>query len=63
MADPAFAKTLHGRIDEIAFAENALRGLDQCAARHRGMRLLAQALDQPDSETALELADLQADRG
>ena len=61
VADPARAKTLHGGIDEIALAENTLRGLDQRAARHCGMRRFAQTLDQPHAETALELADLQAD--
>ena len=31
------------------------------AARRRGVRLLAHALDQPHAEAPLELADLQAD--
>src|SRR3981189_2459483 len=62
VADPALAKTAHCHIDEIALPENALRSLNELAARHGGMRLLAQALDQPHAETPLEFADLQADR-
>src|SRR5690242_18241223 len=37
--------------------------LDQLPPRRRRMRLLAQALDQPQAPTRLELADLQAYRG
>src|SRR5205807_7629173 len=51
-----------GRIDEIAFAENPPRGFNKRAARHRRVRLLAEALDQPHAETPLEFADLQTDR-
>jgi hypothetical protein len=47
----------------LALVENTLRGLHQRAARHRGMRLLAEALDQLHAEAPLEFADLQADRG
>src|ERR1700680_4447812 len=39
------------------------RMLDQLPTRRRRMRLLAQALDQPQAPTRLELANLQADRG
>src|SRR5258708_31348435 len=60
-ADPTLAKAAHFRFDQIALAENAARGLDQRAARHSGVRLLAQTLDQPHSKTPFEFADLQAD--
>ena len=42
--------------------ENALRSLDEHAARRRGVCLLAQALDQPHLKTSLELANLETDR-
>src|SRR5882724_5483341 len=47
-ADPALAKAAHFR-------------LDQRAARHRGVRLLAQTLDQPHAKTPFEFAYLQTD--
>ena len=59
---PSLAITTHRRIGTIALAENTLRRLDELAARHGSMRPLAQALDQPQAETPLEFADLQADR-
>src|SRR5882724_5343824 len=61
-ADPALAKTTHRRVGVIALAKNAAGRLDELAARHGRMRPLAQALDQPHAETALEFANLQADR-
>ncbi len=61
-AGPTLAKTTHRRIGVIALAQNALSRLDELAARYGSMRPLAQALDQPQAETPLKLADLQADR-
>jgi hypothetical protein len=52
----------HRLLDRVAFAENHLRALDQVASGRRRMRLFAEALDQLDAPTGLELADLQADR-
>ena len=42
--------------------ENALRSLDEHAARRRGVCLLAQALDQAHLKTSFEFAYLQTDR-
>ena len=39
-----------------------LRGIGKLAARHGGMGLPAETLDQPHAEAPLELADLQAHR-
>src|SRR5450432_370449 len=61
-ADPAFAKPTHRSVGFIALAKNPPGRLDEFAARHGGVRLLAQALDQPHAEAPLEFADLQADR-
>ena len=43
-------------------SRKTLCSLNELAAWHSGMCLLAQALDQLHAETPLELADLQADR-
>ena len=61
MADPALAETAHRDIGEIAFVKDAARRFNERAARHRGVRLFAEALDQLHVEAPLELADLQAD--
>src|SRR2546423_1347600 len=62
MTDPSLAKTAHGGIRVFALMENAARRFDEGLARHRSVRLLAQALDQLHAETAFEFENLQADR-
>ena len=61
-ADPAVAEPAHRRFGEVAIVEDAARRFDQVPAGHRGVRLLAHALDQPHVEAPLELADLLAHR-
>ena len=59
-ADPTLTKSPHRRINLIALTEKTLRSLDERATWNRGMRLLAQPLDELQAESPLKLSNLRA---
>ena len=61
-ADPAIAETAHRRLDRVRLVRNAARVVDHLAAGRGRVGLLAEALDQPQAATLLELADLHTHR-